>query len=603
MCLERKVVTVDMADTTPGPAGRRVVRGDLTVTKTPDPGDRPAPSVTLRVSSEYDVPVAVRIVEPLPDEVDPDRLCVPASATDNWSVADDGLAWSGHLPPGGESEAVYGVLPADADQARTFLGAPVVDAVHPAAAESDGGPTWRTAGAATSVRTMADVAAGESPAALAAAEATMRAAIAGPGASTGIGSDATARTDGDATDAQVAEATADVESATERPRGTPAEDAAAAGRPAAADRPRASADRRDSDPAVDHEADSGADSETDGAVDRESDRAADGDRGDSTDREDHLEVVFAPDATTTARERALREFARGADVTGCDPGIGRVASGRTDAVTLRVAGDAHGLADDLRERDAVRRVADVTPEAGPRPPAELVFADLKREYDPVPPAELERELAAVTADDGPMADEPVSLGDLLAEHADDADGTARRAVTDDAPGEGDAPDADASGRAHASDTEATDADASDPRGVGRDVPAAGRHAPAAGRDEAPAPAAGPAASGADGHLVAALVAAVDGASDDRVAALRAALDVPARASADDLAALADRVARLEDAVDSLTDEAGEARIDRSVLESDVGQLSRDVDDLRERVTAVEGSGGTADRLYGSRRVE
>lgn len=547
---------MDMADTMPGPAGRQVVRGDLTVTKRPDPGSRPVPAVTLRVSSEYEVPVAVRIVEPLPDDADPDRLCVPATDADNWTVADDGLAWSGHVPPGGEAEAVYGVLPADADEARTFLGAPVVDAVHPAAEESDGGPKWRAGGTTPDVRTMADLESDESPAALAAAEATMRAAMAG---------DADAA-DADAPDVREAAATSDADAA----------DAPAGGTRWAATAPGG------------HDAPAGDPDRTDPDRDDPDRRAPDADRC--------LEVAFDPDAPARARERALRAFARTADVTGCTPGIGRVAAGRADSVRLRVAGGGDGLAEGLRDRDAVSRVVDVPP-GGDQPPddprrPERTFRALKREYDRIPPADLERELADATADGGPLDEEAVGLGELVAEFAED---DARDGVTATA----------------TAGPETTDVPPDDPPGTEASGP------PAAVDSDADAPPTDADPPETDGRpLVAALVAALDGAaSEDQVAALRDALDVPSRgddalrdrvdrleAAVDDLEAAVERVAGLrpfvadlyertetvEDAVESLTEEAGEARLDRSVLESDVGQLSREVEALRERVADVEG---------------
>lgn len=583
MCPGRKVVVVDMAHTTPGPAGRQVVRGDLTVTKRPDPGAHPAPGVTLSVSSEYDVPVAVRIVEPLPDDFDPDRLCVPATRTDHWTVADDGLAWSGHVPPGGEAEAEYGVLPADAEQVRTMLGAPVVDAVHPAATTGEGEPRWRTAGRAAEVRTMDDVAAEESPAALAAAEATVRAALTGR-----EGADA---------------APAPAEAATGAGAGE-----VPAGETARADPEDAESDRTDDD--------------------RTDDDSATPDRTKPDHR--HLRVVFDPDAAPRERERALREFARAADVAGCTPGVGRVAAGRADTVRLRVAGVADGVAARLREQPAVRRVVDVTaapdptPEGRPRP--ERTFQELKREHDPVPPAELERELADATADGGQMAEESVSLGDLLAEH-DDATPAKPDAVED-----GDATGADASGAADSGSETPTDVESGDAVDPGESSPTV---EPVAADDDVRAAvdrsertlAADPPASPEGSHFVAALVAALDGRTDDHAAALRAALDVPARedhspalgerverleAAVADLEAslerltalrpfaarLLDRTEAVETAVESLTDEAGEARIDRSVLESDVEELSRAVAALRERVAEVEGTdSGPADRLH------
>lgn len=547
---ERKVVVVDMADTTPGPAERRVVRGDLTVTKTPGPGADPAPRMTLAVSSEYDVPVAVRVVEPVPDDADPDRICVPAADADRWTLADDGLAWSGHVPPNGEAEAVYGVLPADADHARAVLGAPVVDAVHPAADASDGGPQWRTTDAAAPERTMADVASEESPAALAAAEATMRAAM-------------------DAVAAGSADATGDETT------------------------PTADGGVRHDTSGVDRAETAGFDA-TDGFD------AADG---------THLRVEFAADATTTARERALRSFARTADVTGCEPGIGRVASGRADAVRLQV--ESETVADALDDHDAVRRVAEVTPD---RSSAERTFRELQRDHDPVPPAELQRALDEATADGGPMDEETVGLGELLAEHGEDAGQTGATGVpaaVDDASGDaapGDASREDAaSGGRDTPDTDASDTDASD----------------ASDPDASDTPAPNPDADADGAPLVDALAVAVADASDDQVAALRAALDLPERGRADArLETLTARVERLEDAVEalddageatdvpadlhertraveravaSLTDEAGEARLDRSVLESDLDQIAEVVEDLRERVAAVERS---EDRLYG-----
>lgn len=101
----------------------------VTVTKAFDRDGFPVPAVTFRVESDRSDPVAVRIVDAIPDDFGIEQIGFhPEYGSEHWTATGEGVVRFERTVDSGEAfTTVYGVKMGDDGQAAPFLGAPTLE--------------------------------------------------------------------------------------------------------------------------------------------------------------------------------------------------------------------------------------------------------------------------------------------------------------------------------------------------------------------------------------------------------------------------------------------------------------------------------------------
>lgn len=110
-----------------------VSENGVTVEKSFEPADFSVPAIAYTVRSEREEPVSVRLVDDVPDDVDPDDVGFhPNHGAEYWGIEGEDIALERSLDPGEEFVTVYGVRGEDAAGVERFLTRPTIGSVTPA---------------------------------------------------------------------------------------------------------------------------------------------------------------------------------------------------------------------------------------------------------------------------------------------------------------------------------------------------------------------------------------------------------------------------------------------------------------------------------------
>ena len=116
-----------------------VSENGVTVEKSFEPAEFSVPAIAYTVRSEREEPVSVRLVDDVPDDVDPDDVGFhPDHGAEYWGIEGEDIALERSLDPGEEFVTVYGVRGEDAAGVERFLTRPTVESVTPADDAGDG---------------------------------------------------------------------------------------------------------------------------------------------------------------------------------------------------------------------------------------------------------------------------------------------------------------------------------------------------------------------------------------------------------------------------------------------------------------------------------
>lgn len=104
----------------------------ITVEKTFELEELPVPAVAYRIRSENPAAAAVRLVEGVPDGVDPDDIGFKSSLDgDHWHRGDGELVWRGTVEPDEEVVTCIGLRTDEPRDVFAFHGRPQIAAVEP----------------------------------------------------------------------------------------------------------------------------------------------------------------------------------------------------------------------------------------------------------------------------------------------------------------------------------------------------------------------------------------------------------------------------------------------------------------------------------------
>jgi predicted nucleic acid-binding Zn-ribbon protein len=106
--------------------------GGVTVEKRYEPDEFPVPAIAFTVSSTRDDPITVRMVDNLPDEVDPAHIGFhPDHGGEYWSVDESSVVFKRPFDPNEEYITVYGLRHIYVDTASQFLVEPELEILDP----------------------------------------------------------------------------------------------------------------------------------------------------------------------------------------------------------------------------------------------------------------------------------------------------------------------------------------------------------------------------------------------------------------------------------------------------------------------------------------
>lgn len=104
----------------------------VTVEKSFEPNDFPVPAIAFAVRSEREVPVSVRLVDSVPEDVAPENIGFhPKYGAEFWSVDGEGIVFERELAPNEEYTTVYGLRGDDGEDPEKFLSEPTLESVAP----------------------------------------------------------------------------------------------------------------------------------------------------------------------------------------------------------------------------------------------------------------------------------------------------------------------------------------------------------------------------------------------------------------------------------------------------------------------------------------
>lgn len=107
--------------------------GGVSVEKRYEPDEFPVPAIAFTVTSTRDDPITVRMVDSLPDEVDPAHIGFhPDHGGEYWSVDESSVVFKRPFDPNEEYVTVYGLRHIYVDTASQFLVEPEIEVLDPA---------------------------------------------------------------------------------------------------------------------------------------------------------------------------------------------------------------------------------------------------------------------------------------------------------------------------------------------------------------------------------------------------------------------------------------------------------------------------------------
>jgi predicted nucleic acid-binding Zn-ribbon protein len=107
--------------------------GGVSVEKRYEPDEFPVPAIAFTVNSTRDDPITVRMVDNLPDEVDPAHIGFhPDHGGEYWSVDESSVVFKRPFDPNEEYVTVYGLRHIYVDTASQFLVEPEIEILDPA---------------------------------------------------------------------------------------------------------------------------------------------------------------------------------------------------------------------------------------------------------------------------------------------------------------------------------------------------------------------------------------------------------------------------------------------------------------------------------------
>lgn len=126
-----------MSSADPAEVSMVVSRDGVMVDKSFEPDDFPVPAIAFVIRSERDELVSVRLVDDVPDSVDPQDIGFhPKYGAEHWSVEDGKIAFEREFEAGEEYTTVYGLRASQTEDIESYMTEPDLDSVDPPAANS-----------------------------------------------------------------------------------------------------------------------------------------------------------------------------------------------------------------------------------------------------------------------------------------------------------------------------------------------------------------------------------------------------------------------------------------------------------------------------------
>lgn len=108
-----------------------VDQGEITVEKSFEPDDFPVPAIAFVIQSERDDSATVRLVERVPDDIEPENVGFhPKYGAEYWDVVDGEIVFERTFAPEESFTTVYGLRGGDADVPAKFLSEPMLEVVE-----------------------------------------------------------------------------------------------------------------------------------------------------------------------------------------------------------------------------------------------------------------------------------------------------------------------------------------------------------------------------------------------------------------------------------------------------------------------------------------
>jgi len=121
-----------MSSADPEEVSVEIRREGVTVEKSFEPDDFPVPAIAFVIRSERDVPVAVTLVDTVPEDIQAEDIGFhPKYGAEHWRNEGDELIFERTFEAGEEYTTVYGLRARDTDDVSRFLGDPELAEVDP----------------------------------------------------------------------------------------------------------------------------------------------------------------------------------------------------------------------------------------------------------------------------------------------------------------------------------------------------------------------------------------------------------------------------------------------------------------------------------------
>jgi uncharacterized coiled-coil DUF342 family protein len=127
-----------MSSADPEEVSVEITREGVSVEKSFEPDDFPVPAIAFVIRSERDVPVDVKLVDTVPDDIQAEDIGFhPKYGAEHWRNEGDELIFERTFEAGEEYTTVYGLRARDTDDVGRFLGEPELAEVDPPKDSSD----------------------------------------------------------------------------------------------------------------------------------------------------------------------------------------------------------------------------------------------------------------------------------------------------------------------------------------------------------------------------------------------------------------------------------------------------------------------------------
>ena len=109
-----------------------VTSDGVTVTKRFEADEFPVPAIAFNLTSRRSVPVTVRLVDTVPEDVAVEDLGFhPEYGSEHWDINEDRIAFEKELEPEADYTTVYGIRATGTDDVEKFLTEPEIESVDP----------------------------------------------------------------------------------------------------------------------------------------------------------------------------------------------------------------------------------------------------------------------------------------------------------------------------------------------------------------------------------------------------------------------------------------------------------------------------------------